>query len=72
MSKWVSLMYCHFLSDPEGTEDWWVRFDACDRTVARFMQTMPPVNLARNVEELACLVLVHSKPNSTENYVHRN
>ncbi|KAF8608227.1 hypothetical protein BDV93DRAFT_245111 [Ceratobasidium sp. AG-I] len=48
------------VANPQGSDDWWVRFDACDRTVARFMQTMPPVNLARNVEELACLILVHT------------
>ncbi|KAF8608225.1 hypothetical protein BDV93DRAFT_519278 [Ceratobasidium sp. AG-I] len=48
------------VANPQGSEDWWVRFEACDWAVGCFMQTMPPVNLGRNVEELAYLVLVHT------------
>lgn len=50
-------------TDPQGSEVWWLRFEACDRAVGCFMQTMPPVNIGRNVEELAYLVLVHSQYN---------
>lgn len=53
--------------DPQGSDEWWARFDACDRSIGRFLQTMPPVNLARNVEELASLVLVHSTSNQPRN-----
>ncbi|KAG9100965.1 hypothetical protein FRC06_003480 [Ceratobasidium sp. 370] len=42
------------------TEEWWTRFENCDRAVIRFMQTLPPVQMARNVEELAYLVLIHT------------
>ncbi|KAF8608226.1 hypothetical protein BDV93DRAFT_245115 [Ceratobasidium sp. AG-I] len=48
------------VANPQGSDDWWMRFDACDHAVAQFIQTMPPVNSARNVEELACLILIHT------------
>lgn len=44
-----------------------MRFDASDRAVTSFMRTMPPVSMARNVEELAHLALIHSKISLTEN-----
>ncbi|KAG9124633.1 hypothetical protein FRC07_010859 [Ceratobasidium sp. 392] len=48
------------LANPQVSEEWWARFDDCDSAVARYMHTMPPVQVARNVEELAYLVLVHT------------
>lgn len=44
----------------QGTEAWWKEFEHCDRLVNRFMQTMPPVRMARNIEELVSLVGVHT------------
>jgi hypothetical protein len=48
-------------SDPAGSDEWWKRFESCDHAVIRFMQTLPPVQLARDVEELAYIILIHSK-----------
>ncbi|KAG9080469.1 hypothetical protein FS749_007999 [Ceratobasidium sp. UAMH 11750] len=46
--------------DQAVTEEWWTRFENCDRAIVRVMQTLPPVRMARNVEELAYLVLIHT------------
>lgn len=47
------------MSHPHGTNEWWSTFEQCDRSMTRFMQTMPPVHLARSVEELTGLVMIH-------------
>ncbi|GAB1523346.1 hypothetical protein RhiTH_006490 [Rhizoctonia solani] len=41
-------------------DEWWMRFERVDRAVNRFMETMPPVYVGRNNEELSYLVIVHS------------
>ncbi|KAF8706834.1 hypothetical protein RHS03_04536, partial [Rhizoctonia solani] len=41
-------------------DEWWTRFERVDRAVNRFMETMPPVYVGRNNEELSYLVIVHS------------
>ncbi|CAE6449060.1 unnamed protein product [Rhizoctonia solani] len=41
-------------------DEWWVRFELVDRAVNRFMETMPPVYVGRNNEELSYLIIVHS------------
>ncbi|CAE6412267.1 unnamed protein product [Rhizoctonia solani] len=46
---------CNLVSD-----EWWMRFEQVDRSVNRFMETMPPVYLGRNNEELAYLIIAHS------------
>ncbi|KAB5593111.1 hypothetical protein CTheo_3413 [Ceratobasidium theobromae] len=48
------------LSNPQGTEEWWTRFEQCDRAINRFMATMAPVRSSRNLEELGRLVIVHT------------
>ncbi|KAL5638493.1 hypothetical protein ACGC1H_005242 [Rhizoctonia solani] len=41
-------------------DEWWVRFEQVDRSVHRFMETMPPVYLGQSSEELAYLIIAHS------------
>ncbi|KAG8703771.1 hypothetical protein FRC09_003958 [Ceratobasidium sp. 395] len=48
------------VTDPSVSEEWWTRFENCDRAIVRFMETLPPVRIASNVEELAYLVLIHT------------
>lgn len=45
------------------TEDWWKRFEECNRTIERFMGTVPPVYAGRNIDEIAFLATIHSKYN---------
>ncbi|ELU42151.1 hypothetical protein AG1IA_03822 [Rhizoctonia solani AG-1 IA] len=45
----------------ERERTWWMRFERVDRAVNRFMETMPPVYVGRNNEELSYLVIVHCK-----------
>ncbi|KAG9100966.1 hypothetical protein FRC06_003481 [Ceratobasidium sp. 370] len=48
------------IANPQNSEEWWIRFEECDSAVMQYTRTMPPVQFARNVEELAYLVLVHT------------
>ncbi|KAG8712440.1 hypothetical protein FRC08_014583 [Ceratobasidium sp. 394] len=48
------------IANPQNSEDWWTRFEECDSAVMQYTRTMPPVQFARNPEELAYLVLVHT------------
>ncbi|KAH7334931.1 hypothetical protein B0J17DRAFT_672136 [Rhizoctonia solani] len=43
-----------------ASDEWWIRFERVDRSVNRFMETMPPVYLGRTNEELAYLIIAHS------------
>ncbi|KAL5638570.1 hypothetical protein ACGC1H_005290 [Rhizoctonia solani] len=48
---------------PSGSQvldEWWLRFEQVDRSVNRFMETMPPVYLGQSNEELAYLIIAHS------------
>ncbi|CAE6425131.1 unnamed protein product [Rhizoctonia solani] len=47
-------------SRPYSLDEWWARFERVDRAVNRFMETMPPVYVGRNNEELSYLTIVHS------------
>lgn len=42
------------------TEDWWERFEECNRTMERFMGTVPPVHAGRNIDEVAFLATIHT------------
>ncbi|EUC62559.1 NADPH-dependent diflavin oxidoreductase, putative [Rhizoctonia solani AG-3 Rhs1AP] len=44
----------------QAPNEWWVRFEQVDRSVNRFMETMPPVYLGQTNEELAYLITAHS------------
>ncbi|KAG8703770.1 hypothetical protein FRC09_003957 [Ceratobasidium sp. 395] len=44
------------IASAQLSEDWWTRFDNCDNAVSQYVHTMPPVQLARNIEELAYLL----------------
>ncbi|KDN42349.1 hypothetical protein RSAG8_06840, partial [Rhizoctonia solani AG-8 WAC10335] len=55
----ISLGMEHTLGS-QVSDEWWVRFEQVDRSVNRFMETMPPVYLGRNNEELAYLIIAHS------------
>ncbi|CAE6415055.1 unnamed protein product [Rhizoctonia solani] len=48
------------ISGAEISDEWWMRFEQVDRCVNRFMETMPPVYLGRNNEELSHLIIAHS------------
>ncbi|CAE6490302.1 unnamed protein product [Rhizoctonia solani] len=42
------------------SDEWWLQFEQVDRSVNRFMETMPPVYMGRNNEELSYLIIAHS------------
>ncbi|CAE7186864.1 unnamed protein product [Rhizoctonia solani] len=42
------------------SDEWWMQFEQVDRSVNRFMETMPPVYLGRNEAELSYLIIAHS------------
>ncbi|QRW12768.1 Fungal specific transcription factor domain [Ceratobasidium sp. AG-Ba] len=66
ISKAIILMTCagqldiERVANPAVSEQWWKRFESCDRATVRFIETLPPVRTARNVEELAYLVFIHT------------
>ncbi|CAE6514499.1 unnamed protein product [Rhizoctonia solani] len=57
---WAAKLDIERVSNHQGSEEWWMRFERCDQAVNQFMETMPPVRLSRNVEELAYLIMVHT------------
>lgn len=48
------------MSGSQVTEDWWKRFEECNRTIERFMGTVPPVYAGRNIDEIAFLATIHT------------
>ncbi|KAJ1306220.1 hypothetical protein OPQ81_010928 [Rhizoctonia solani] len=48
------------ISSTEISDEWWMRFEQVDHSVNRFMETMPPVYLGRNNDELSHLIIAHS------------
>lgn len=63
LAKSSVLLQCSLKVDIErmsAMDQWWAMFERCDRSMTRFMQTMPPVHLARGVEELMGLVMIHT------------
>ncbi|CAE6504418.1 unnamed protein product [Rhizoctonia solani] len=57
---WAAKLDVERVSNHQGSDDWWIRFEQCDQAINQFMETMPPVRLSRNVEELAYLIIVHT------------
>ncbi|KAJ1309472.1 hypothetical protein OPQ81_006248 [Rhizoctonia solani] len=57
---WAAKLDIERVSDHQGSEEWWTRFERCDQAINQFMATMPPVRLSRNVEELAYLIIAHT------------
>ncbi|CAE6420204.1 unnamed protein product [Rhizoctonia solani] len=57
---WAAKLDIERVSNHQGSEEWWIRFERCDQAINQFMETMPPVRLSRNVEELAYLILIHT------------
>ncbi|KDN35276.1 hypothetical protein RSAG8_11711, partial [Rhizoctonia solani AG-8 WAC10335] len=57
---WAAKLDIERVSNHQGSEEWWTRFERCDQAVNQFIETMPPVRLSRNVEELAYLILIHT------------
>ncbi|CAE6516445.1 unnamed protein product [Rhizoctonia solani] len=57
---WAAKLDIERVANHQGSEEWWIRFERCDQAINQFMETMPPVQLSRNVEELAYLIIVHT------------
>lgn len=66
LAKGVMLVYCagmldtERISSSEATEEWLVRFEACDRATKTFMESAQEAYVGRDIEEVATIAMAQA------------